>query len=312
MTDIKTRLTDALRKHEWSPSLIGCICGWGSDFTAKRASSQYNGHVADVLLSLPGIASVALPEPNIVSDTYKAWQFNEAGEIEHVIWPSGHDGDEIGVSGIGGYTISEARAHGAPAHQPASAGVSARQWLPKVGVTFEEQLELFRRHAADLKAEFQLCAAREELSSALAALSRSLGWKRVATHRGELTDFTVPTLGLPVCFTDKPYDVHELESCDAGISECDALVAQTGGVLVTNQSAGGRALSVLPPHHVVLARREQLLADLPAAFALLKQKYAGKYPSMISFITGPSRTGDIERILVLGAHGPKKLTILCV
>jgi len=45
---------------------------------------------------------------------------------------------------------------------------------------------------------------------------------------------------------------------------------------------------------------------------LLQQKYAPDYPSMIGFITGPSRTGDIERILVLGAHGPKKLTILCV
>ena len=82
-------------------------------------------------------------------------------------------------------------------------------------------------------------------------------------------------------------------------------------MVVTNRSAGGRALSVLPPHHIVLARREQLVADLPAAFALLQQKYADNYPSMISFITGPSRTGDIERILVLGAHGPKKLTILC-
>ena len=103
-----------------------------------------------------------------------------------------------------------------------------------------------------------------------------------------------------------------METCDAGISACDALIAQTGSVLVTSQSAGGRALSVLPPHHVVIARREQLLADLPAAFALLKAKYASAYPSLISFITGPSRTGDIERILVLGAHGPKKLTILCV
>jgi len=69
---------------------------------------------------------------------------------------------------------------------------------------------------------------------------------------------------------------------------------------------------VLPPHHVVIARREQLVADLPAAFDLLQQKYSPDFPSMISFITGPSRTGDIERILVLGAHGPKKLTILCV
>ena len=106
--------------------------------------------------------------------------------------------------------------------------------------------------------------------------------------------------------------MNELENCDAGITECDGLIAQTGSVLVTAHSAGGRALSVLPPHHVVLARREQLLPDLPEAFALLKRKYAANYPSFISFITGPSRTGDIERILVLGAHGPKKLTIFCL
>jgi L-lactate dehydrogenase complex protein LldG len=54
------------------------------------------------------------------------------------------------------------------------------------------------------------------------------------------------------------------------------------------------------------------LPDLSAAFALLQEKYAENYPTMISFITGPSRTGDIERILVLGAHGPKRLTIFCL
>ncbi len=69
---------------------------------------------------------------------------------------------------------------------------------------------------------------------------------------------------------------------------------------------------MLPPHHIVIARREQLVPDLSAAFALLKEKYGTHFPSMISFITGPSRTGDIERILVLGAHGPKKLTVLCL
>jgi L-lactate dehydrogenase complex protein LldG len=54
-----------------------------------------------------------------------------------------------------------------------------------------------------------------------------------------------------------------------------------------------------------------MVADLPAAFVLLQRRYGGDYPSFISLITGPSRTGDIERILVLGAHGPRKLTILC-
>ena len=185
------------------------------------------------------------------------------------------------------------------------------RWLPDVGATFESRLALFAKNAADLKAEFHFVDSRDESLKILLSLRDTEGWKKVGSHSGELADPVCEALGLPICRTDRAYEVHELESCDAGISECDALVAQTGSVLVTGRSAGGRALSVLPPHHVVLARKQQLIADLPEAFALLKRKYAGNYPSFISLITGPSRTGDIERILVLGAHGPKKLTILC-
>src|SRR5487761_1984852 len=192
-----------------------------------------------------------------------------------------------------------------------SSAAGARQWLPKVGESFAEQLALFAKNAAELKADFQLLNSAEEMRQALVRLRDAEGWERVAGHSGDLTNAICPPLNLPLLHTDKPCDIHALEACNAGISECDALVAQTGSVLVTSRSAGGRALSVLPPHHVVVARREQLVADLPAAFALLQQKYAPDFPSMISFITGPSRTGDIERILVLGAHGPKKLTILC-
>jgi L-lactate dehydrogenase complex protein LldG len=194
---------------------------------------------------------------------------------------------------------------------PQSSAAGARKWLPKVGKTTDEQFALFAKNANELKADFQPLNSEEEMRQALLRLSKAERWERVASHSGGLTKAICPALNLPLLSTDEPYIVEALEACSAGISECDALVAQTGSVLVSSRSAGGRALSVLPPHHVVLARREQLVADLPAAFALLKEKYADNYPSMISFITGPSRTGDIERILVLGAHGPKKLTILC-
>jgi len=194
-----------------------------------------------------------------------------------------------------------------PTHSPAQ----AREWLPVVGKTFEDRLALFRKNAAELKAEFHLVEDRAAMTKVLLELRERESWTKIGIHSGELTDLAGKVLNLPVCRTDSGYAVSELESCSAGITECDALVAQTGSVLVTSRSAGGRALSVLPPHHVVLARRDQLLADLPEAFAFLKRKYAPNYPSFISFITGPSRTGDIERILVLGAHGPKKLTIIC-
>ena len=194
----------------------------------------------------------------------------------------------------------------------AEAAKHISEWLPAVGDSFDDRVELFRANALDLKAEFHLLSNSQEIETHLRGLAATEGWKKIASHSGELTDRACTALVLPRLATDENYDVNELERCDVGVSECDALIAQTGSVLVTSRSAGGRALSVLPPHHVVLARREQLVADLPAAFVLLKRKYSSNYPSFISFITGPSRTGDIERVLVLGAHGPKKLTILCV
>ena len=201
-----------------------------------------------------------------------------------------------------------------PGHAPetsARPASQARRWLPTVGESVDEQIALFRANAQDLRADFQLLPSREELAPRLSQLAQAEGWKRVASHRGELSQLGYDALNLPVLLTDQSYDPFALEACDVGITGCDALIAQTGSVLVTSRSAGGRAASVLPPHHVVIARRDQLLPDLPAAFELVKRKYSPGYPSFISLITGPSRTGDIERILVLGAHGPKKLTVFC-
>ena len=200
---------------------------------------------------------------------------------------------------------------GTSSHAIASESSTPRKWLPKVGESFDEQIALFARNAAELKADFRLLASAAEARTELQNLALAGKWKQTACHAGTLTDSICPALTLPLLRTDQGYNPLELEKCDAGISECDVLVAQTGTVVVTNRSAGGRALSVLPPHHVVLARREQLVPDLSAAFEWLRNKYETNYPSMISLITGPSRTGDIERILVLGAHGPKQLTILC-
>ncbi len=185
-------------------------------------------------------------------------------------------------------------------------------WLPQVSESLDDQIALFAKNSEDLKTEFHVLGSEAELPARLAVFSAENGWQRVATHGGALTDAAVPAMKLPTLKTDGGYSVAEMEQCDAGISECDALVAQTGSVLITGRSAGGRALSVLPPHHIVLVRREQMVSDIPAAYSLLREKYGANWPSFMSFITGPSRTGDIERILVLGAHGPKRLTVFLV
>jgi L-lactate dehydrogenase complex protein LldG len=187
---------------------------------------------------------------------------------------------------------------------------SPQKWLPPVGATLEEQIELFRQNAASLKAEFILCADMNEAVQHLKKLAADNGWRKIGRHRGELTDVVARELNLTEVRTDAGYAVNDLENCDAALTECEALVAQTGSVLVSAPSAGGRALSVLPPHHVVLARRNQMVPDLGVALLRVQAKFKNNFPSFLSFISGPSRTGDIERILVLGAHGPKKLTIL--
>ena len=187
---------------------------------------------------------------------------------------------------------------------------SPQKWLPPVGATLEEQIELFRQNAEALMTEFRACATVSEAIQYVKQLAAAGGWKKIGRHRVELTDAVAQELGLAEVQTDRGYAADDLESCDAALTECEALVAQTGSVLVSAPSAGGRALSVLPPHHVVLARRNQMTPDLGAALQRVREKFKDKFPSFLSFISGPSRTGDIERILVLGAHGPKKLTIL--
>jgi L-lactate dehydrogenase complex protein LldG len=216
--------------------------------------------------------------------------------------------------------IREALREEAPLKHPAerSAGgepttAHFREWLPPVGSSADERFALFTRLSETLKTELHVCTDVAQAAAVIAAIAKQCEWKTVALHHGELTDAVDRALpeSLQRVWVDNGYDKDTLEACDAGLSECELLVAQTGSVCVTGPSSGGRVLSVLPPHHLVVARRNQLVTDLTEAYASLATKYRETgYPSMISFITGPSRTGDIERILVLGAHGPKRLTVL--
>lgn len=141
-------------------------------------------------------------------------------------------------------------------------------------------------------------------------------WERFQTEfaalKGELiTDLPAFLAGFPRIASDVPSvpgnsSVHD---ADLGVTGCDCVIAQTGSIAVSTRSAGGRALSVWPPVHLVIARRDQLVPDLKSAMDIWRTRYDGSWPSNLCLITGPSRTGDIEKILVMGAHGPKRLAI---
>jgi len=82
--------------------------------------------------------------------------------------------------------------------------------------------------------------------------------------------------------------------------------------MVSSKQTAGRRLNVFPEIHIVIAYPDQFVPDLSDALKAIQLKYEGDLPSLISVITGPSRTADIEKTLIMGAHGPKNLFVFLV
>ena len=99
------------------------------------------------------------------------------------------------------------------------------------------------------------------------------------------------------------------EASQATVTLADALIAQTGSILVT-ASCGGRGASVIAPCHIVYATTAQLVSDLAAALGRASQERILDRNSFACVISGSSRTADIEKILVQGAHGPRRLVVI--
>jgi len=99
------------------------------------------------------------------------------------------------------------------------------------------------------------------------------------------------------------------EASQATITLAEALIAQTGSILVT-ASCGGRGASVIAPCHIVYANTAQLVPDLAAALGRASEERILDRNSFACVISGSSRTADIEKILVQGAHGPRRLVVI--
>ena len=99
------------------------------------------------------------------------------------------------------------------------------------------------------------------------------------------------------------------EVSQATISLAEALVAQTGSIFVS-AACGGRGVSVVAPCHIVFATTKQLLPDLKTALSNASRNGVLENNSFACMISGSSRTADIEKILVQGAHGPIRLAVI--
>jgi L-lactate dehydrogenase complex protein LldG len=163
-------------------------------------------------------------------------------------------------------------------------------------VTFAEQLTL-------VAGKFIFCEDEFQFIENLLLLADEKSWRKIYCWEPALQE-KLTTYEFPYYSTDTDFMQAEV-----GITLCESLIARNGSILVSNGNAAGRRLSIYPHHHVVVAYTSQLVLDLKDGFKALKEKYGDNLPTMVSNITGPSRTADIEKTLVLGAHGPKELIV---
>ncbi|HEY3177327.1 MAG TPA: lactate utilization protein C [Casimicrobiaceae bacterium] len=96
-----------------------------------------------------------------------------------------------------------------------------------------------------------------------------------------------------------------------GITGCFCGIAETGTIVITSSAATPTATALLPDTHVAIVRAERIVSGMEEAFALIRAEH-GAMPRALNLISGPSRTGDIEQTIVLGAHGPFRVHLLVV
>lgn len=163
--------------------------------------------------------------------------------------------------------------------------------------------EIFTRQINEVGGSCIIVKDNTDLQNKLTSLIRTKKWKNIFCIDKSLIKLFKDS---KILFTDSDKDFINME---AGLTSCEFLVARFGSILVSSKQTSGRRMNIFPPVHMVIANISQLVMEPGEALEKLQNKYVKDFPSMISLITGPSRTADIEKTLVMGAHGPKELYV---
>ena len=195
--------------------------------------------------------------------------------------------------------IRKALSHSTPIPFPKS-----ESKLPFFQPLQQEVVVEFAEQFTKLQGRFAYCENQQELAGQLKELIISRQWTNVYCCEENLKQL-LQRNGFDI------FSGTSLNDCDCSITSCEALAARTGTIVMSANQTNGRTTSVYAPVHICIAFTNQLVYDLKDALQMLKDKYNGKLPSLITFATGPSRTADIEKTLVVGVHGPKEV-YLCL
>ena len=163
----------------------------------------------------------------------------------------------------------------------------------------------FAEQFTRLQGRFIFCINRQELAFQLSSLIKKMDWQKVFC----LEDDWINMAGAQ--FSDRVVKTG-LADCDVSITGCECLVARTGSIVMSAAQKSGRTTSVYAPVHICIAYSSQLVYDIKDALQLVKDKYQKALPSLVTFATGPSRTADIEKTLVVGVHGPNEVYVFLV
>lgn len=173
-----------------------------------------------------------------------------------------------------------------------------------VHITSDESPEIrFAQNFTELTGKFAFVEDEKELASLLVQILGENGITEVFALEKPITDLLHRN---EVPFSS---DLSVLTKHKLAITLCECLIARTGSVVISSGQDAGRRLHAYPDIHVVIAEASQVVSDIKDGLQLVRNKYGTQLPGLISVVSGPSRTADIEKTLVLGAHGPKEIIV---
>jgi L-lactate dehydrogenase complex protein LldG len=182
----------------------------------------------------------------------------------------------------------------------ASLSVAARGPQPAMSA---DLVGRFRSKAEYLSSTVATVASQAEVPAAVAAYLADNGLPTEAVATTDVGGLDWAGSGLRIAFRPA------VDADKTGISGCFCAIAETGTLMLLSGPDTPATVSLLPETHIALVDVSRIVVTMEDAFALLRAEH-GTLPRAVNFISGPSRTGDIEQTIVLGAHGPCRVHLI--